>query len=81
LTTDNLYTSIPLANKLLERSTTLVGTMRHNRVGLPKEVKSLENRDENSTEVWWERTSKRSLITPMLSKPKARAKKTSSSFQ
>ena len=59
LMTDNLYSSIPLANKLLERSMTLVGTMRHNTVGLPKEVKSLENRDENTTEVWREKDSKR----------------------
>ena len=54
-TTDNLYRSLPLANKLHERNMTLVGTMGHNRVGLPKEVKSLENRDENSTEVWWKK--------------------------
>ena len=55
LTTDNLYTSIPLANKLHERNMTLVGTMRPKMVGLRKEVKSLQHRDENSTEVWWEK--------------------------
>ena len=54
ITTDNLYTSVPLANKLLDRGMTLVGTMRHNRVGLPKEVKSLEGRKEYDTQVWWE---------------------------
>ena len=28
--------------------------MRHNRVGLPKAVKSLEGRDPFSSEIWWE---------------------------
>jgi len=38
LCTDNYYTSIPLATKLLERKTHLVGTLRRNRKGLPKSV-------------------------------------------
>ena len=55
LTTDNLYTSIPLAEQLEQRKMTLVGTMRHNRVGISKEVKSLEGREAFSTEMWWEK--------------------------
>ena len=42
ITFDNLYTSIPLAEKLLDRKITIVGKMRHNRKGLPKEIKSME---------------------------------------
>lgn len=36
--TDNFYTSIDLAEKLLENNTHLIGTLRKNRKGLPKEV-------------------------------------------
>ncbi|CAG5015998.1 unnamed protein product [Parnassius apollo] len=36
--TDNWYTSLDLANKLLDRYTHLVGTLRKNRKSLPKQV-------------------------------------------
>lgn len=36
--TDNYYTSLDLANKLLDRKTHLLGTLRSNRKGNPKEV-------------------------------------------
>lgn len=36
--TDNYYTSLDLANKLLDKQTHLVGTLRKNRRGNPKEV-------------------------------------------
>ncbi|XP_025205105.1 piggyBac transposable element-derived protein 4-like [Melanaphis sacchari] len=36
--TDNFYTSVPLAKKLLKKKTHLVGTLRKNRRYLPKEV-------------------------------------------
>jgi hypothetical protein len=38
LCTDNWYTSLPLANSLLDRRTNLVGTMRKNRKGIPPDV-------------------------------------------
>ncbi|VDK68263.1 unnamed protein product [Cylicostephanus goldi] len=38
LYTDNFYTSIPLAKTLLSHQTHLVGTLRKNRRGLPREV-------------------------------------------
>lgn len=38
LCTDNFYTSLTLAEKLLQRKTHLVGTLRKNRKGLPKSV-------------------------------------------
>ncbi|KAB0803767.1 hypothetical protein PPYR_00737 [Photinus pyralis] len=38
LYTDNWYTSVPLAYRLLDRKTHLVGTLRLNRKHLPKEV-------------------------------------------
>lgn len=36
--TDNYYTSLELANKLLDNKTHLLGTLRSNRRGNPKEV-------------------------------------------
>lgn len=36
--TDNYYTNLPLAEQLLHANTHLVGTMRQNRKGIPKEV-------------------------------------------
>lgn len=38
LVTDNWYTSVDLATQLLENQTHLIGTLRKNRVGVPKEV-------------------------------------------
>lgn len=38
IVTDNYYTSIDLAETLLQRSTHLIGTIRKNRKGLPKNV-------------------------------------------
>ncbi|CAH2006536.1 unnamed protein product [Acanthoscelides obtectus] len=38
IVTDNYYTSLDLANKLLDRQTHLIGTLRSNRRGNPKEV-------------------------------------------
>ena len=38
ITTDNYYTSVALANVLLQNQTHLVGTLRKNRVGNPKDV-------------------------------------------
>ena len=44
---DRLYTSITLANWLLERNITTVGTLKGNRKGVPEEVKKLV--EENKT--------------------------------
>ena len=35
---DRLYTSIPLAEWLLERKITMVGTLQSNRKGIPEEI-------------------------------------------
>lgn len=40
VTTDNFFTSLPLATKLLTKRTSLVGTMRQNKRELPKLAKS-----------------------------------------
>ena len=75
LSADNLYTSIPLAEKLLDRKITLIGTVRHNRKGVPKEVKSLTGRTENSTEVWWESTKGKLTLNSYVVNTKSSGKK------
>lgn len=45
LTCDNWFTSVPLAERLLqEKQLTLVGTIRSNRVGIPQEMKANKDR-------------------------------------
>ena len=43
---DRLYNSISLANWLLEKNITCVGTLNNNRVGIPVEIKDVKNRGE-----------------------------------
>ncbi|XP_025418685.1 piggyBac transposable element-derived protein 4-like [Sipha flava] len=40
IVTDNFYTSLPLANKLLENNTHLIGTLRSNRIRIPEIFKT-----------------------------------------
>ena len=50
-----LYTLIPMAQWLLERGITSVGTLQSNRKGIPAEIKEIKDRETNSYEVYWER--------------------------
>lgn len=62
LVVDNWYTSLPLAETLLNRKTHLIGTIRKNRKGLPKEliqtklkvgeVKAMQNQRGISVIMW-----------------------------
>ena len=45
---DRYSTSVTIAQSALEKKITIVGTMRLDRKGIPKEIKSLENREERS---------------------------------
>ena len=49
ITTDNFFTSCPLALELLRRDITLLGTLRQNKRGIPKELLD-KNRDEYTSE-------------------------------
>ena len=42
------FTSVTLVEWTLDRNFTIVGTMRHDRKGIPKELKVMKNRDERS---------------------------------
>lgn len=44
ITTDNFFTSIPLAEKLLAKNATLVGTIRSNKRELPKPAKEKKDK-------------------------------------
>ena len=46
ISTDRLYTSISLANWLLERGITTVGTLNTNRIGIPDGIKQTKDREE-----------------------------------
>lgn len=54
ISTDRYYTSIPVADWLLSQKITTLGTLQKNRVGLPKEVVSLSNRETYSYELYWD---------------------------
>lgn len=49
VTTDNFFTSYPLALSLLQRGLTLVGTMRQNKPQLPRAMARSRNRELHST--------------------------------
>ena len=51
---DRLYTSFLIANWLLQRKITMVGTLQANRVGIPPEIKKVDNREVLSSEVYWQ---------------------------
>ena len=42
---DRYFTSVTIAHYLKEKKMTLVGTMRANRTGIPKELVDMQNRD------------------------------------
>ena len=49
ISTDRLYTYISLANWLLERGITTVGTLSTYRIGIPDDIKQTKDREEFST--------------------------------
>ena len=49
--------------------------MRSNRVGLPKEVKDIKDREVYSTEVWWEKEEEYMSLTSYVTKTKQKGNK------
>ena len=45
ITIDRLYTGFPIAEWLLNRNITTLGTMQHNRVGIPPKLKETRDKD------------------------------------
>ena len=54
LSTDRFYTPIEIADQLLEKNVTCVGTIKGNRRGI-RDLKSLVNRQSQSTKVYWDK--------------------------
>ena len=50
-----LYTSIPMAQWLLARGITSVGTLQSNRKAIPAEIREIKNRETNSYQIYWEK--------------------------
>ena len=50
---DRLYTFIPTTRWRLDLNVTVIGTLQHNQSGIPKEIKSINNRDDFSAIVYW----------------------------
>lgn len=55
---DRLYTSISIAQWLLEKKMTLVGTLQTNRIGIPDKLKSTKDREDLSSTIYWEKEKK-----------------------
>ena len=75
ITMDNLYTSMSLFEKLLDRKVTAVGTMRSNRRGIPNEVKSTFQREDKTTLVFWESKKNIFSLTSYVVKTKSKGLK------
>ena len=52
---DGLYTSIPMAQWLLDRGKTSVGTFQSNRKAISAEIREIKDRETNSYKVYWEK--------------------------
>ncbi|XP_067101197.1 piggyBac transposable element-derived protein 4-like [Osmerus mordax] len=50
ITMDNFFTSVPLAEKLLEKNLTIVGTLRQNKPDIPSVMKPSKLREKHSSE-------------------------------
>lgn len=53
ISADHLYTSMT-PTKLLLNKNIATGTIQHNRSGIPKNVKSVKNREDFTCSVYWE---------------------------
>ena len=77
ITIDRLCSSLSVANQLLKHGITMVETMMLNRVGIPKEIKYVTNREVFSTEIYWEEKGKKNPQHLMLSALAKSKRKTS----
>ncbi|CAD6218015.1 GSCOCG00011413001-RA-CDS [Cotesia congregata] len=68
VTCDNYFTSVPLANHLLENNTTLVGTIRKNKREIPKEMTEIKTRPIYSSKFLFSNTSMLVSYVPKKSK-------------
>eukprot|EP00112_Aurelia_sp_Birch-Aquarium-sp1_P020887 Seg549.6 transcript_id=Seg549.6/GoldUCD/mRNA.D3Y31 product="PiggyBac transposable element-derived protein 4" protein_id=Seg549.6/GoldUCD/D3Y31 len=60
---DRFFTSISLANELLDRKKTMVGTVMANRKGIAKEIVAAQDREGPSTKVYFEKVKGKLMLT------------------
>ena len=60
-----------MAQLWLEKTMTMIGTLRHNRKGIAKGMKYMTDRDENTTIVWHEKEKGKVAITSYVVKTKS----------
>ena len=75
ISTDRLYTSISLANWLLEWNITTVGTVNTTRIGILDELKTATDRDEFSATCHFESKEKNLCLNTYTVKTKPKGKK------
>ena len=64
------FTSVSLASKAFEKNITIVGTMRHDRKDIPKELKSVAKREEKSV-MYIYHTKDKIMVTSYIDKKKS----------
>ena len=59
---DRYFTSVTLAEWCLERNITIVGTLKSDRKGIPKEVNRVADREEKSTAFCYSKNEKNAIV-------------------
>ena len=69
---DRLYTSISIAEWLLEKKITVVGTLQTNRIEIPDKLKSTRDREDLSSTIYWEKEKKDMVMCTYTVKTKSK---------
>ena len=72
---DRLYTSYSLFQWLLKKNITAIGTFMSNRHGIPDELKSARGFAEFESQIYWEQTEKKVVLSSDAVKTKSRAQR------
>ena len=72
---DRLYNSIDLSDWLLSHKITSLGTMMHNRVGIPKELKDVTGAETFSSEIYYQKDGNLKFIRYVVKKKKSGAER------
>ena len=67
---DRYFTSVTFAECALDCNFTIVGTIRHDRKGIPKELKAMKNRDETSV-LYFHHGEKNVMVVSYIDKKKS----------
>ena len=75
ISTDRLYTNIPLADWLFDRNITTVGTLNSNRMGIPDELKNPKEREEFGITCHFEKEKRNFCLSSCMVKSKSKGKR------